>query len=80
MKKHTSYPKIPQFRNVVTTINRETEYTGLDKEGNAIYDKSIKKPILTFRGTVKLHGTNSGVCYNDIDGFWAQSRENIITP
>lgn len=79
MKKHISYPKIPQFRNIVTTINREIEFTGLDKEGNAVYDKSIKKPTLTFKGTVKLHGTNASVCFNSQDGFWIQSRQNIIT-
>ena len=80
MKKHISYPKIAQFRNIVSTINREIEYVGLDKEGNAVYDKSIKKPTLTFKGTVKLHGTNASVCFNSIDGFWIQSRQNIITP
>jgi hypothetical protein len=80
MKKHISYPKIAQFRNIVSTINREIEFTGLDEEGNAMYDKSIKKPTLTFKGTVKLHGTNASVCFNSIDGFWIQSRQNIITP
>jgi hypothetical protein len=79
MKKHTSYPKIAQFRNVVSNINREITFNGLDEDGNAIYDPSIKKPILTFKGTVKLHGTNASVCFNSKDGFWIQSRNNIIT-
>ena len=79
MKKHISYPKITQFRNVVSDINREITFTGLDKDGNAIYDPSIKKPTLTFKGTVKLHGTNASVCFNSKDGFWIQSRNNIIT-
>jgi len=79
MKKHISYPKIQQFRNIVANINREITYTGLDEDGNAVYDPSIKKPTLTFRGTVKLHGTNASVCFNSKDGFWIQSRQNIIT-
>lgn len=79
MKKHISYPKIAQFRNIVTTINREITYTGLDEEGNAVFDNSITKPTLTFKGTVKLHGTNASVCFNDQEGFWVQSRQNIIT-
>ena len=79
MKKHISYPKITQFRNVVSNINREITFTGLDEDGNAIYDPSIKKPTLTFKGTVKLHGTNAAVCINK-DGFYVQSRSNIITP
>jgi len=77
--RHTSYPKIPQFRNVISDINRQITYTGLDNEGKAIYDPSIKKPILTFKGTVKLHGTNASVCFNSKDGFWIQSRSNVIT-
>ena len=79
MKKHISYPKIAQFRNVVSNINREITFTGLDEDGNAIYDPSIKKPTLTFKGTVKLHGTNASVCFNSENGFWIQSRQNIIT-
>lgn len=79
MKKHISYPKIQQFRNIVANINREITFTGLDEDGNALYDPSIKKPVLTFKGTVKLHGTNASVCYNEKDGFWVQSRQNIIT-
>jgi len=79
MKKHISYPKIAHFRNVVSNINREITFTGLDEDGNAIYDPSIKKPTLTFKGTVKLHGTNASVCFNSENGFWIQSRQNIIT-
>lgn len=80
MKKQISFPSIEQFRNVVSNINRSYAFTGLDENGNAIYDNSLPKPALTFKGTVKLHGTNAGISYNEIDGMWAQSRENIITP
>ena len=74
------FPSIEQFRTVVTNINRQFNFVGLDENGEAIYDQTLPKPTLTFKGTVKLHGTNAGVCYNSIDGLWAQSRENIITP
>jgi len=77
--KHISFPSTDQFRNVVANINRQVSYIGLDANGDAIYDPSIQKPTLTFTGTVKLHGTNAGVCFNNKDGFWVQSRENIIT-
>ena len=80
MKKHISFPSIEQFRHVVTSVNRTHSFVGLDDKGEAIYDNSRPKPVLTFKGTVKLHGTNMGVCYNQVDGIWAQSRENIITP
>jgi hypothetical protein len=80
MKKHISFPSIEQFRNIVANINRQYNFVGLDDKGEAIYDQSLPKPVLTFKGTVKLHGTNAGVCYNAVDGLWAQSKENIITP
>jgi hypothetical protein len=79
MKKHISFPSIEQFRNVVASVNRRHNFVGLDESGEAIYDTNREKPTLTFKGTVKLHGTNAGVCYNNVSGLWAQSRENIIT-
>lgn len=79
MMKHISYPSIEQFRTIVTNLNRQFTFIGLDDEGKGIYDPSIQKPTLTFTGTVKLHGTNAGVSFNPIDGMWAQSKENVIT-
>ncbi len=78
--KHVSFPSIEQFRNIIANVNRQFSFVGLDDQGEAIYDHTLSKPVLTFKGTVKLHGTNAGVCYNAVDGLWAQSRENIITP
>lgn len=79
MKRHIKYPKIMQFRNVVSNINRMVSFVGLDENEEAILDHSIPKPVLTFKGTVKLHGTNASVCYNVDNGMWFQSRKNIIT-
>jgi len=80
MKKHISYPSIEQFRNICSSIIRHVSFAGYDEENNPIYNHLATKPTLTFKGTVKLHGTNAGVSYNYNDGLWAQSRENIITP
>ena len=80
MKKMIKFPSIDQFRTVVTNVNRHFNFVGLDENGEAIYDPTLPKPTLKFKGTVKLHGTNAGVSYNEIEGLWAQSRENIITP
>ena len=80
MKKLIKYPSIEQFRTVVSNINRHFNFVGLDENGEAIYDPSLPKPVITFKGTVKLHGTNGCVSYNALSGMWGQSRENIITP
>jgi hypothetical protein len=79
MKRLIKFPSIEQFRSVVATVLRQYNFAGLDENGDAIYDTTKPKPTLTFKGTVKLHGTNAAVCQNNDDGIWAQSRENIIT-
>jgi hypothetical protein len=80
MPKHSSFSKIGQFRNVVKDVIRQAEFEGLNEAGEAVYNPGKKKPIITFHGSVKLHGTNAGVLHNETDGIWYQSRENIITP
>ena len=80
MKRHISYPKIKQFRQVISDINHSASFLHLDENNDPVYDSNYEKPVVTFRGTVKLHGTNAGVSYNSIEGMWAQSRKNIITP
>ena len=80
MKKQISYPKIKQFGDVVGSVVRQATFMGLDENEDAIYDGLQPKPTLTFKGTVKVHGTNAGISYNYEKGMWAQSRENIITP
>ena len=80
MKKLIKFPSIEQYRNIVANVNRNYNFVGLDETGEAIYDHSKLKPIQMWSGTVKLHGTNASICFNEIDGYWLQSRENIITP
>ncbi len=72
------FPSIEQFRTIVSNVLRHFNFVGLDETGEAIYDVTLPKPTLKFKGTVKLHGTNAAVSFNQ-SGYWAQSRENIIT-
>lgn len=78
-KRHIKFPSIDQFPTIVTNINRHFNFVGLDENGDAIYDKTLQKPKLKFKGRVKLHGTNGSVCHNEPSGMWTQSRERIIT-
>ena len=80
MKKHIKFPSIEQFRTVVKNIASQSEFEGLDENGLAIFNKLKAKPVLEFLGTVKTHGSNASIAYNDVDGIWFQSREQIITP
>lgn len=60
---HSSYSSIDSLRLLLNDLNKFYK---------------TDKPILDFYGTVKLHGTNSGIGYNG-EKMWCQSRSNIIT-
>ena len=82
---HIPFPSIKQFRDVITHVKNTTYYNGKDSEGNAVYDYNRILPVLSFHGTIKLHGTNAAICcgiYNKHGEYrtWYQSRNNIITP
>lgn len=77
MKKHISFPDIKDFKTALNNITHMTRFRGLDESGKCIYDDT-PLPTITFKGTVKLHGTNAGVCFNEESGIWFQAREDII--
>lgn len=74
------FPSINQFRHVVESVTHRAEYTGQDANDQPIFDAARRKPTLTFRGTVKLHGSNAGIAYDLVhDTTKSQSRERILT-
>ena len=79
MKRMIKYPSIGQFRNIVKNVIEHSCFIGLDSEGVAQFDYLKPKPTYTFNATEKIHGTNAGVCFSNLDGIWFQSRESIIT-
>ena len=58
------YPHIEKFSDVIYMVNNQ-------------YNNLIK-PIITFKGTIKLHGTNAAVCKKEGE-IWYQSRQRIIS-
>ncbi|KVP75221.1 hypothetical protein WJ96_05545 [Burkholderia ubonensis] len=62
------FSEIEQFRHVVADVIHSAEYIGQDSNNEPMYDKSRAKPVLTFKGTVKLHGTNCGVAFDMLTG------------
>lgn len=74
------FPSIEQFRHVVETVTHRAEYIGQSADDTPMYDHARPKPVLTFDGTVKLHGSNGGVAFDLVeDTVEAQSRERILT-
>jgi hypothetical protein len=75
------YPSTNVFRNVIQEVSKSTYFKGVDENGEAMYyDRhEVTLPKIVFKGTVKIHGTQGAIAYNDTDGYWAQSRKNIVT-
>lgn len=73
------FPSINQYRQVIRHVQTQAQFVGKDENGDAIYDKSLPFPVLKFRGTVKLHGTNAGIVYDYATGETVyQSRERVL--
>lgn len=80
MQKFISFPKIKQFRDIVKHVKDNAHWAGKDENGEPIFDRTRKCPTITFKGTVKLHGTNAAVVRNKDGTIHFQSRSNFITP
>lgn len=74
-----TFSEINQFRHAVARVQHQAQYVGQDADGNPIYDTSLPLPKLTFRGLVKLHGTNAGMQLDQAGIFKTSSREREIT-
>lgn len=82
MSRLIKFPKIGQWRETVQQVVRQYTYTGnqvINSLEIPVYDMSLKLPTITFTPTVKLHGTNSCVTFNNQDGLWTQSRERVLS-
>ena len=78
MKRHIDFGEIKQFRNVVRNVQDSAQYIKTE-DGIAIFDRNVKFPVIKAYATEKIHGTNAAVCYSNVDGFWVQGRNSIIT-
>ncbi len=77
--KMTHFTDIGEYRKVIGDVRHEARYTSVDESGVPKYNNDIRLPVVTFNGTVKLHGTNVGVSQNSKGDIWFQSRSGVIT-
>ena len=81
MKRFITFGSIEQFRTIVKNVQRKAQFVSYNEDTKEVtYDNSAKMPVVSAIGSEKIHGTNASVCYSHPDGFWIQSRKNIITP
>lgn len=74
------YPSINQFRNVIREVRERHDYKGKDENGKPIYLHDTPYPTISFKGTVKIHGTNAAIVRYKDGTIKYQSREREITP
>ena len=55
------FPHIDNFKSLERNVKTKTDFKGLDKNNQAIYQHDEPYPTITFIGTPKLHGTNAGI-------------------
>ena len=73
----TPFPSIEQFRTVIRNVKNHVSFMGCDENGEPIYNPTAKLPTLDYVGTVKLHGTNAAMVY-DNGKISYQSRSNVL--
>ena len=81
MKRFITFGSIDQFRQTIRDVKFNAQYLGYSAElERTNLDKDAEMPVITAIGSEKIHGSNAAICYSHSDGFWVQSRKNIITP
>jgi len=75
--KHVSFGKIGQYKDTIKNLIHHLSFIGLNSDQNPVYDTS-NLPIITFIGTVKLHGTNTSICLEN-DKLYSQAKRDIIS-
>jgi len=78
MKRLINFGSIEQYRNICSTIKHQSRFIGLDENDEPLYNNLLDLPVINAIGSEKIHGTNSGISYSNLDGLWLQSRNNII--
>lgn len=73
------YPSTEQFRNIIRQVRIQHDYKGKDELGEPIYKHDSPYPIMSFTGTVKLHGTNASIVKYKDGRIEYQSRENVLS-
>jgi hypothetical protein len=58
------YTDIGQFRNVIRAVKYNHDFKGFNECNKAVYFHDTPYPTLKFKGTIKLHGTNTAIIKN----------------
>jgi len=74
------YGSTKQFRNVISTITDKTRRVFDEGNPKGRIDQSIPLPVIKFKGTVKVHGTNTSVTISSRGVVLTAGRNTVLTP
>lgn len=63
--KNYKFHSTGQYRNAVKNVQMSVQFKGIDDNGEAIIDRNAPLPKITYRGSVKLHGTNASLIMHE---------------
>jgi hypothetical protein len=72
------YHSTGQFRNACKHIQMSAKYKGRAEDGKALYDELAQMPLLTYIGSVKLHGTNASIVLHENGDVSFHSKERKL--
>ena len=69
-----SFPHIYDPKNAFKRVSMRASYVGRDENDQPIYDGMRPKPLVTFVGQVKVHGTNAAIRFEEDGRIVCQQR------
>ena len=91
--RHLGFGSTPTFANLYKEVARHTDNSGrlayakydpslgeppTEAQKELLQNYKVEMPVLTFKGSEKLHGENMAVCYSN-DELWIQGRNHVRT-
>lgn len=67
-----------QFRNACTYILNKASFDGIDEDGNVKRKPNFVPPVVSYTGTVKLHGTNASIVLHEDGTISFHSKTNLL--
>lgn len=74
-----NFPSIEQFRNVIRNVHHKAHFDCIGPDGKPVYKRSAQMPTLNYRGTVKCHGSCSGIVRKPDGSIEFQSKERVLS-
>lgn len=93
VRRHLGFGSTPNFPNLYKEVQRNTDNSGrlahanydpslgispTDAQIELLQNYQCEMPLITFRGSEKLHGENMAVCYSQGE-VWVQGRNQVRT-